>query len=101
MNCILLAFIFSIISLSFSLKEMKPKICINCRHFITDKESNLFGKCSLFPIKNENIGFLINGIKEDEIIDYQYCSVARKRDIMCGNKGVFHKRKYNNNWRLK
>jgi len=94
MNNIFLILVFSIFSPIFSLKEIKPKICINCRHFISDNDVGLFGKCSLFPLKNEKNGFLINGIQEDEIIDFQYCSVARKQDKMCGKEGNLHKRKY-------
>lgn len=94
MNYFFIAFVFSIFSPIFSLKEAKPKICINCRHFITDNDVGLFGKCSLFPLKNEKNGYLVNGIQEDEIIDFQYCSVARKQDTMCGKEGSLHKRKY-------
>jgi hypothetical protein len=54
----------------------------------------LFGKCALFPLKNEKNGYLINGIQEDEIIDFQYCSVARNREKMCGKEGLLHKRNY-------
>jgi hypothetical protein len=100
MNNIFLVIIFSIISPILSFKEIKPKICINCRHFIKDNnndDSGKFAKCSLFPLKNENTNkwFLVNGIKEKEIVDYQFCVVARKSDEMCGNKGTMHKRKYN------
>lgn len=99
MKNIFLVIFFSIISPILSFKEIKPKICINCRHFINDdiSDSGKFGKCSLFPLKNDNYNklFLVNGIKEKEIIDYQFCLVARKHDEMCGIKGTMHKRKYN------
>jgi hypothetical protein len=87
--------ICSIILPVFSLKEMKIKLCVNCKHFIPDKNNNKFGKCSLFPIKKSNDYFLVNGIEENEIIDYNFCSVARIQDRMCGNEGKMHKRKYN------
>lgn len=32
-----------------SLKQSKPKLCINCKHFVLDKNNDSkFGKCSLF-----------------------------------------------------
>jgi hypothetical protein len=82
-------------------KEMKPKLCINCKHFITDNKNGKFGKCSLFPIEEENNYFLINGIIEDNIIDHDYCSIARNDYKMCGHEGKLHIRKYNKNKKLK
>jgi hypothetical protein len=81
----------------FSLQEIKPKICINCKYFLTDNKTGKFGRCSLFPIKEKNNNFLINGIVEDEINPYEYytCSIARNYDNMCGIEGKMHKRKYN------
>jgi len=83
----------------FSLKETKPKACINCKYFIptTDDEVK-FGKCSAFPKKVDDQFFLVTGTKEDKIIDYTYCSVARNNDRMCGNEGIMHKRKYIKKW---
>ena len=94
MKHIFLSFIFSAISHVFSFPEIRPKICINCQHFIPDHDIGLFGKCSLFPLKPNNNDFLITGMPEEELIDYQYCSVTRKRDAMCGKEGKMHKRKY-------
>jgi len=87
--------ICSIIFPVFSFKELKPKLCVSCKHFIPDKNNNKFGKCSLFPIREPNDYFLVNGINEDKIIDYNFCSVVRTHNSMCGNEGKLHKRKYN------
>jgi hypothetical protein len=94
MNNVILAIFFSFLLPALCFKETKPNFCINCRHFITDNDIGLFGKCALFPLKNKKNGFLINGIQEDEIIDFEYCSVTRKIDSMCGKEGKLHKRKY-------
>ena len=75
-------------------KVCKPKLCINCKHFITDGDTDKFGRCSLFPIKHENRDFLVNGIDEDKIIAYTYCSITRNHDDMCGVDGKMYTRKY-------
>ena len=68
----------------------KPKLCINCKYFISDKQTDEFGKCSLFPKKEANIYYLVNGIEKKE---YYYCSVVRSMDDMCGYKGKNYKKK--------
>ena len=91
----ILLMICSIILPVFSFKEIKPKLCVSCKHFIPGVINNKFGKCSLFPVRESNAHFLVNGIEENEIIGYKFCSVARNYDSMCGNEGKLHKRKYN------
>ena len=91
-------YIFILLSLLFSqilsFKEIKPKLCVNCKYFITDKHDNKFGKCSLF-IKEEDDNFrLVNGVFEDKNIEYQYCSVMRGIEWMCGKDGKMYKKKY-------
>ena len=87
--------IFSLLSILFlpilSLKESKPKLCVNCKHFITDNDSGKFGRCSLFPKEEENIYTLVNGISEDKMIEYYLCVSARSRENMCGEKGKKYK----------
>jgi hypothetical protein len=79
--------IFSIILPVFSLTEITPKFCINCKFFrnsfLNDKK---FGKCSLFP-KDEkrDINYYVTGIEKD--IEFYYCSIARSYDNMCGKEG--------------
>jgi hypothetical protein len=90
-------YIFSLLSLLFlsiqSFKEIKSKLCINCKYFITDKNTNKFGKCLLFPKEENNIYRLVNGICEDNI-EYHFCSTAREIEHMCGKEGKMYKKKY-------
>lgn len=78
-------------------KPIKPKLCINCKYFITDNHSGEFGKCSLFTRKifeSYNYDFLVNGINKDETKDYLYCSIVRAASDKCGIEGKMHIRKY-------
>jgi hypothetical protein len=92
MNCIINIIICSIILPILSFKEIKPKICINCKYFITDYGTDEYGKCSLFPIINNNFDFLVNGIDRKSEVEYSYCCVARGSDSMCGEEGKFYKK---------
>jgi hypothetical protein len=92
-------YIFTLLSVLFlqvlSFNVIKPKLCLNCKHFITDNDTGKFGKCSLFNIKEENyFYFLVNGISENKNIEYHYCRTSRIREDMCGKEGKMHKRKY-------
>ncbi len=92
--------IFTLLSLLFvpisCLKEIKPKLCINCKYFVEDAEFGKFGKfnkCSLFPKDTKsNIYNLVYGIGEHN--EYFYCATARSRESMCGEEGKLYKRKY-------
>jgi hypothetical protein len=77
-----------------SFKESKPKFCMNCKYFLTDKKTDEFSKCSLFPLEPNNETFLVNGILKDEILDYYYCTTTREFDDMCGKEGFLYKKKY-------
>ena len=46
-------FLFLFIVPIFSLK-----LCINCKHFIPDKE-NIFGKCKMFPQIENKLNYLM------------------------------------------
>lgn len=81
----------SVVLLIFSLKEIKPKLCINCKHFITDHATGRYGKCSLFPKNEGKINFLVNGKYDD---NFYYCSMVRLVKDMCGEEGKKYKRKY-------
>jgi hypothetical protein len=89
-------YIFTILSNIFlpilSLKEIKPKLCVNCRYFITDNGSGKFGKCLLFPRKENDNYMLVNGIPD--FIDYNYCSSSRELEYRCGKEGKMYKKKY-------
>ena len=90
----ILAVLCCIIIPIFSFKEIKPKFCFNCKYFISDGDDGAFGKCSLFPKKEESSYFLVNGIVEDKAVEYHYCATARELDDKCGKEGKMHKRKY-------
>jgi len=91
MNYIVLI-ICSIILPIISVKQIKPKLCINCKYFIPDTltDAGTFSKCSFFP-KNEGKINLVNGI----INTYgnYYCSTARGSHDMCGEEGKYYKKK--------
>ena len=92
--------VFTLLSLLFfpilSLKEIKPKLCINCKYFIEDNEFGKFGKfnkCSLFSKDNvSDIYSLVHGIEPYN--GYFYCATARSRASMCGEEGKMYKKKY-------
>jgi hypothetical protein len=92
-------YICTILSILFlpilSLKEIKPKICVNCKHFITHDNNNKFGKCSLFPKKENDIYMLVNPIHKDNI-EYHYCFTSRNQEDMCGKEGKMYKKMYKN-----
>lgn len=94
MNTIFIIFC-SIILSTFSLE---PKLCINCKFFTKEFFfDNKFGKCILFPREdlNDIDNFLVNGIVEKKKIKYNYCSIARNYDDMCGKEGKFYDNKNN------
>ena len=79
---------------AFSLSNVTPKLCINCKYFISDDTDAKFGKCSLFPKIEENKKYyLVNGI-DSGAIEYHYCCVVRNDDTKCGKKGKMYKKLY-------
>ena len=91
--------IFTILSILFlpisSFKVITPKLCVNCKYFLTDNDTGKFGKCSLFQKKENDIYSLVNGIKEVKNNEYiHFCSVARSTEHMCGQEGKMYKKKY-------
>jgi hypothetical protein len=75
--------------------NINPKICINCKYFIPDDSSDVYGKCSVFPkIEKNNLNFLVTGNKDPSLSYYEYCSIVRKNEDMCGKEGKKYKRKY-------
>jgi len=89
MNYITILFL-SFISSILSAKVTKPKLCIDCKHFITDNQTGVYGKCSLFPKKEGQLNFLVTGINKDE---YLYCSTVRGSTNMCDEEGKMFKKK--------
>jgi len=68
----------------------KVKLCINCKYFLPDNDNNIYGKCTLFPLNQGRINYLVSGVNKDE---YFYCTTARSQTSMCGGKGVKYKKK--------
>ena len=75
---------------TISVKQNKPKLCINCKYFMPNNDNSEFSKCSLFPKEEGKINFLVNGINVDE---YYYCSTSRISDSKCGEEGKYYKKK--------
>jgi hypothetical protein len=69
-----------------------PKFCLHCTHFIPHDLGNKFGTCKFFPVKNTDTSFLVTGEKEE--VKYNYCSVARNYDYMCGEYAKHYFPKY-------
>ena len=86
--------ICSILLPIYCLKVTKPKLCINCKFFIPDNGDGEYGKCSLFPRREDNDNYLVNGINYIAPTDYSYCVTTRHMPDMCGKEGKLHKRKY-------
>jgi hypothetical protein len=93
---IVMKYIFIIIcSIILPIVSLKPNICINCKYFLPS-HTDLFGKCSFFPIIKENkIDYLVTGEPKEDELGYSYCSTARKFDDMCGEEGKMYKKKRN------
>jgi len=89
MNYVILIF-YSIILPIISLRQINPKLCINCKYFITDNDTGKFGKCSFFPKKDIKINYLVNGINSINKNEYYYCSTSRDTNDMCGEEGKYH-----------
>jgi len=70
-------------------KDADPPRCINCKFFKNILPSDMSnGKCALFPIVENNLNNLANGIEK---IGYFYCDVARKHKEMCGKSGKHYR----------
>jgi hypothetical protein len=93
MNYIVILFL-SVVLPIISLKACKPKLCINCKHFINNSNSPEYGKCSLFVKEEDTRDYLVTGLKGIAIKEYSYCSTARWHDNMCGEEGKMYKKKY-------
>ena len=80
---------------SYFLSTSTPdlKLCINCKHFITDDRTGKFGKCSLFPTRKPSDMYdLVTGVERNT--EYMYCYTTRDRDNLCGKEGKMYTKKY-------
>jgi len=89
MNYILLFGFYFLPMICDAVKHAKPKLCIHCKHFIPDNGNGKYGTCSLFPKKECQIDFLVNGVNENS---YYYCSTSREMGNMCGEEGKYYKK---------
>jgi hypothetical protein len=90
-----IVFFCSIILQIVSIKETKPKLCIDCKHFITDNVNGKFGKCSLFPKAFSKNFYYVNGVFDEE--EYNFCYLSRTNEDMCDTTGKMFKKKYTKN----
>jgi hypothetical protein len=76
---------------------IKPNLCVNCKFFTKDFFTmNKFGKCALFPKEDQeddNRYFLVDGTKTANKQEYNFCSIARRYERMCGQEGKFYEAK--------
>jgi hypothetical protein len=93
MKTIFIIILTSILSV-FSFTENKPKLCINCKYYISDNNKGSLSKCSFFQQEEDKVRFLVNGIRKTEEIKHHYCYTARSFNNLCGEDGNMYVRKY-------
>ena len=76
----------------------KPKHCANCQHFIANQNNDLsYGRCRLYP-KDDNylheMAYVVSGTKKNVAEEYNFCTIIRMDEKLCGMAGKMHKRKY-------
>lgn len=78
--------------LFFFISANAEKFCINCKHFRPTILSHpSFAKCKAFPREADNkIDYLVLGRPKPE---YNYCSIAREYESMCGQDGKYFEKK--------
>ena len=65
-----------------------PKFCVNCAFYIEDKDKNSkYGKCRMNPVIRDLKYYLVTGVPDENDTEYQFCTIARSRDHMCGKDG--------------
>jgi hypothetical protein len=74
--------------------QRTPKLCIHCKFYVNSFfNRNEFAKCSLFVLKKDlDTNFIIG--KNENNTEYNYCSIARKYDYMCGEEGKYYSSKH-------
>lgn len=75
-------------------QDEKIKICKDCKFFKKDFHTETrFGHCSNFPNEPINNYYLVDGFKDTSPTSYNYCSVARSSERMCGPEGKYFESK--------
>lgn len=78
LNIILLSILLPYVNTK-KIQPVKPRFCINCKHFqYNNNANNKIGKCMLFPM-NENYYIVNNN-----------CFITRKNESMCGEEGKYY-----------
>lgn len=74
------------------IKQATPIFCVNCKFFKSEFNDKFtkFGKCTQFPIITYATEYLVTGIKDTQ---YQYCSIVRQYDDLCGEEGKLYEGK--------
>lgn len=88
MKSILMSIYSIILPIALSVKVTKPKLCINCKHFIPDHDTGRYGRCLLFPTEEHAVNFLVNGVIDKD--EYYFCSTSRRSSDMCGVEGKMY-----------
>ena len=91
-------FLYLLVMMFMAGFSLKPKICIDCKHFIPDDDPNLleFGKCSLskYEINKNDEKYLVTGIQVPLVVEYRFCTTMRSNEKLCGKEGKNYVKKY-------
>ena len=92
-----------LMNILFFEKIQSTKFCINCKHYIPNKniflypENSKYSYCRKFPYEDNsdyNYYLVNNDEKYNKIVEnYYYCSLARKSNLMCGEEGKYYEEK--------
>jgi hypothetical protein len=67
-----------------------PRLCLDCKYRIPDVVHPNFSRCQKFPKKNEDIYFLVSGVKSIQETEYTFCATVRSDILSCGPFGLFY-----------
>lgn len=85
---------FVLVFLFVNVLSMSPKLCIHCKHFrgefLTDQR---FGKCAKSPVVSDVDEWLVTGRIHNQKREYNYCSIVRKYNPVCGPDGKLFEQK--------
>jgi hypothetical protein len=84
--------IYSILT-AYSVTSIKPKLCIDCKFYKRNFLNSKYSKCTALKRVVFDNSFLINGIKIKSVLDYEYCSIARTYNNLCGEDPKLYEKK--------
>ena len=90
--------IFSSKLFSNNILHKTQNFCVDCKFYIRDNYfsgvGKEFGKCKLYyEVEDNDRDFLVTGIKKKVEKKYNYCSICRYNDNMCGVEGKNYEKK--------